>query len=74
MISGGKPLRSTRSLSVLLTRPLTRLLTLYQTLFDAIHAKSGQERTLKLQYVRTSQESVMGWVCPILLSYRLIVG
>ena len=39
-----------------------RLLTLYQTLFDAIHAKSGQERTLKLQYIRTSQESVMGWV------------
>ncbi|OJT14675.1 Vacuolar fusion protein MON1 [Trametes pubescens] len=39
-----------------------RLITLYQTLFDAIHAKSGQERTLKLQYIRTSQESVMGWV------------
>ncbi|KAI0712079.1 trafficking protein Mon1-domain-containing protein [Earliella scabrosa] len=39
-----------------------RLLTLYQTLFDAIHAKSGQERTLKLQYIRTSQESVMGWI------------
>ena len=39
-----------------------RLITLYQTLFDAIHGKSGQERTLKLQYIRTSQESVMGWV------------
>ena len=39
-----------------------RLITLYQTLFDAIHAKSGQERTLKLQYIRTNQESVMGWV------------
>ncbi|KAL1950355.1 hypothetical protein VTO73DRAFT_5479 [Trametes versicolor] len=39
-----------------------RLITLYQTLFDAIHAKSGQERTLKLQYIRTSQESVMGWI------------
>ncbi|KAI0648130.1 trafficking protein Mon1-domain-containing protein [Trametes meyenii] len=39
-----------------------RLITLYQTVFDAIHAKSGQERTLKLQYIRTSQESVMGWI------------
>ncbi|KAI0354891.1 DUF254-domain-containing protein [Trametes cingulata] len=39
-----------------------RLITLYQTLFDAIHAKSGQESTLKLQYIRTSQESVMGWI------------
>ncbi|KAI0769013.1 DUF254-domain-containing protein [Trametes elegans] len=39
-----------------------RLITLYQTLFDAIHAKSGQERTLKLQYIRTSTESVMGWI------------
>ncbi|KAI9058311.1 DUF254-domain-containing protein [Trametes sanguinea] len=39
-----------------------RLITLYQTLFDAIHAKSGQERTLKLQYIRTSQESIMGWI------------
>lgn len=41
---------------------LDRLITLYQTLFDAIHARSGQERTLKLQYIKTSQESVMGWV------------
>ncbi|KAH9922852.1 trafficking protein Mon1-domain-containing protein [Epithele typhae] len=39
-----------------------RLVTLYQTVYDAIHAKSGQERTLKLQYVRTSQECVMGWI------------
>ena len=39
-----------------------RLVTLYQTVYDAIHAKSGQDRTLKLQYLRTSQESVMGWV------------
>lgn len=41
---------------------LARLLTLYQTLHDAIHAKSGQEETLKLQYIRTEQEGVMGWV------------
>ncbi|PIL22468.1 hypothetical protein GSI_15156 [Ganoderma sinense ZZ0214-1] len=39
-----------------------RLITLYQTLYDAIHAKSGQESTLKLQYVKTSQEAVMGWI------------
>lgn len=40
-----------------------RLITLYQILHDAIHAKSGQESTLKLQYIRTERESVLGWVC-----------
>ncbi|OSX59875.1 hypothetical protein POSPLADRAFT_1035388 [Postia placenta MAD-698-R-SB12] len=39
-----------------------RLTTLYQTLYDAIHAKSGQGSTLKLQYIRTERESVMGWI------------
>lgn len=39
-----------------------RLVTLYQTLHDAVHAKSGQGGTLKMQYVRTERESVMGWV------------
>lgn len=39
-----------------------RLITLYQTLHDNIHAKSGQEGTLKLQYIRTEKESVLGWV------------
>ncbi|KAI8971160.1 trafficking protein Mon1-domain-containing protein [Trametes punicea] len=39
-----------------------RLITLYQIIYDTIHAKSGQESTLKLQYIRTSQESVMGWI------------
>ncbi|KAF9568812.1 DUF254-domain-containing protein [Agrocybe pediades] len=39
-----------------------RLTTLYQTLHDAIHAKSGQEAGLKLQYIRTESESVMGWI------------
>ena len=38
-------------------------MTLYQVLHDAIHAKSGQEAGLKLQYIRTESESVMGWVC-----------
>lgn len=37
-------------------------MTLYQILHDAIHAKSGQEGPLKLQYIRTERESVMGWV------------
>lgn len=39
-----------------------RLITLYQTLHDSIHAKSGQSQLLKLQYIRTDTESVMGWV------------
>ncbi|KAI0801948.1 DUF254-domain-containing protein [Irpex lacteus] len=39
-----------------------RLITLYQTVHDAIHAKSGQEGTLKLQYLRTEKESVLGWI------------
>jgi vacuolar fusion protein MON1 len=39
-----------------------RLMTLYQILYDAIHGKSGQAETLKLQYIRTEKESVLGWV------------
>jgi hypothetical protein len=38
------------------------LITLHQVIHDAIHAKSGQEAALKLQYIRTEHESVMGWV------------
>jgi len=39
-----------------------RLVTLYQTLHDAVHARSGQPQgPLKLQYIRTDKESVMGW-------------
>ena len=37
-------------------------MTLYQMIHDAIHAKSGQEGTLKLQYIRTDKEIVMGWI------------
>ena len=37
-------------------------MTLYQILHDSIHGKSGQQAGLKLQYIRTSEESVMGWV------------
>ena len=40
---------------------LPRLITIYQILHDNIHAKSGQESTLKLQYIRTEREAVMGW-------------
>jgi hypothetical protein len=39
-----------------------RLITLYQTMHDNIHAKSGQDLPLKLQYIRTEKEAVMGWV------------
>jgi hypothetical protein len=39
-----------------------RLVTLYQTLHDGVHARSGQGGALKLQYIRTESESVMGWV------------
>ncbi|KAF4599518.1 Vacuolar fusion protein mon1 [Pleurotus pulmonarius] len=39
-----------------------RLLTLYQILHDAIHAKSGQGGMLKLQYIKTEKESVLGWI------------
>ncbi|KAJ3557656.1 hypothetical protein NM688_g1358 [Phlebia brevispora] len=44
------------------TNEWRRLITLYQTLHDNIHAKSGQESTLKLQYLRTERESLMGWI------------
>lgn len=39
-----------------------RLFALYRVVWDAIHAKSGQECTLKLQFVRTEAICVMGWV------------
>ncbi|OAX38771.1 DUF254-domain-containing protein [Rhizopogon vinicolor AM-OR11-026] len=39
-----------------------RIITLYQIIHDAIHAKSGQTGNLKLQYIRTEKEIVMGWI------------
>jgi hypothetical protein len=39
-----------------------RIATLYQILHDSIHGKSGQHAGLKLQYIRTRNESVMGWI------------
>jgi len=39
-----------------------RLLTLYHILYDNIHGKSGQDTPLKLQYIRTEHEGVLGWI------------
>jgi len=50
-----------------------RITTLYQILHDSIHAKSGQEAGLKLQYIRTDTEGVLGWVCRFLLFCLLFV-
>ena len=47
-----------------------RLITLYQTIHDGIHGKSGQKEPLKLQYIRTTNESVMGWVRSFFLRLR----
>lgn len=41
-----------------------RLVSLYQLVYDAMHAKSGQSAPLKLQFIRTDYESIIGWVCP----------
>ncbi|QRW00684.1 trafficking protein MON1 [Ceratobasidium sp. AG-Ba] len=40
-----------------------RLVTLYQTIHDALHAKSGQQTgPTKLQLIKTDTECVMGWI------------
>ncbi|KAG2352909.1 hypothetical protein BDR07DRAFT_791855 [Suillus spraguei] len=44
------------------------IVTLYQIVHDAIHAKSGQTGALKLQYIRTEKEIVMGRVSVWLLN------
>lgn len=46
-----------------------RLVTFYQMLHDAIHARSGQNGPLKLQYIRTEKESLMGWVRAVSLCF-----
>jgi hypothetical protein len=38
------------------------LVTLYQKLSDAVHARSRQEVPLRLVYIRTSQEACLAWV------------
>lgn len=50
------------SLCFFLLTGSNRIATLYQIIYDSIHAKSGQQAGLKLQYIRTNNESVMGWV------------
>jgi len=50
-------------------RGTRRLITIYQRVHDGIHAKGGQEGPLKLQYVRTAHECVLGWV-----SFRRSMG
>ncbi|KAL5501280.1 MON1 [Sanghuangporus vaninii] len=44
------------------TETRRRLITLYQVVHDNIHGKSGQKETLKLQYIKTNREAVMGWI------------
>ncbi|KZT50777.1 DUF254-domain-containing protein [Calocera cornea HHB12733] len=39
-----------------------RLITLYQQVHDALHARSGQKEALTLQYIRTPREAIMGWI------------
>ncbi|KAK8846814.1 hypothetical protein IAR55_005902 [Kwoniella newhampshirensis] len=39
-----------------------RLITTYQKLHDAVHAKSGQSSPLKLVYMRTEHEACLAWV------------
>ena len=66
--SGGGDLRLS-FVSVYLHANLpSRLITLYQLIHDALHGKSGQETTLKLQYIRTEKEGVLGWVRTFSLS------
>ncbi|KAK4689819.1 vacuolar fusion protein MON1, partial [Tremellales sp. Uapishka_1] len=39
-----------------------RLMTLYQRLHDAVHARSGQSTTLKLIYMKTEAEACLAWI------------
>jgi len=39
-----------------------RLITLYQHVHDALHARSGQPEALTLQYIKTDREAIMGWI------------
>nr|XP_031857430.1 uncharacterized protein CI109_007157 [Kwoniella shandongensis]KAA5524502.1 hypothetical protein CI109_007157 [Kwoniella shandongensis] len=39
-----------------------RLITAYQKLHDAVHAKSGQSSPLKLVYIRTEHEVCLAWI------------
>lgn len=39
-----------------------RLITLYQRAQDALYARSGQQTPLKLVYLATHSEAVLGWL------------
>jgi hypothetical protein len=41
-----------------------RLITLYQHVYDGIHAKSGGVTSFKQIYIKTEHEACMGWVSP----------
>ena len=41
---------------------LNRLVTLYQQLHDAVHARSGQSTPLPLVYVKTEHEACLAWM------------
>lgn len=41
---------------------MRRVVTMYQNIYDAIHAKSGQAGALKMQCIRTEKETVIGWI------------
>jgi len=45
-----------------ITEEQDRLVSLYQFVYDSMHAKSGQAAPLKLQFIRTEYESLIGWV------------
>lgn len=42
-----------------------RLITTYQKIYDAIHARSGQAVPVKQIYIKTDTESCLGWVSNI---------
>ncbi|KIK79892.1 hypothetical protein PAXRUDRAFT_259272 [Paxillus rubicundulus Ve08.2h10] len=49
-----------------------RIITMYQTVYDAIHGKSGQSGSLKLQCIRTEKEFVMGWITQLFELYVVL--
>ncbi|KAF9241172.1 trafficking protein Mon1-domain-containing protein [Melanogaster broomeanus] len=46
-----------------------RIITTYQIVYDAIHAKSDQSEPLKLQCIRTEKEIIMGWITQLFELY-----
>lgn len=48
----------------------TRLMTLYQRVYESVHVKGGGAKTgsTKLAYVRSEHEAILGWVRPLPLA------